>query len=292
MSKDPAILFYYKDFDSDTADWEADAIGWYVRLLIFQSGNGYVPSDIEGLAQVARVRFSDYQLFCDRWARRLACKFEAHSEGKLYNKFLSEVQLKRKSGAIKKSVLAVFGNFIKSTELSLKEEKELKILFHKDTSFYDVLDAEKRKEDIILFLNNSLIKIKQRIAKPKRTQQGNEIGNVNEDITENTTITLWPDFEDFWDEYDKKIGSRSKIEPKWEILSQKTKEEIMAYIPNYKISQPEKKFRKNPETFFNNESWKDEIISSNGNKSQNNGQSNGTDFNKVLSGIDAMYGDK
>jgi uncharacterized protein YdaU (DUF1376 family) len=30
----------------------------------------------------------------------------------------------------------------------------------------------------------------------------------------------------------------------------------------------------------------------NGNKSQNNGQSNETDFNKVLSGIDAMYGGK
>jgi len=83
MSKDPAILFYYKDFDSDTADWEADAVGWYMRLLIFQSGNGYVPSGIEDLAQVARVRFSDYQTFCERWAKRLACKFETLSEGKL-----------------------------------------------------------------------------------------------------------------------------------------------------------------------------------------------------------------
>jgi hypothetical protein len=78
---------------------------------------------------------------------------------------------------------------------------------------------------------------------------------------EKAKIELWPSFEDFWDLYDKKIG-RPKAESKWDKLKQKTKEEIMSYLPAY-VSATErdnKKYRKNPTTFLNNQSWKDEII--------------------------------
>ena len=78
---------------------------------------------------------------------------------------------------------------------------------------------------------------------------------------EKAKIELWPSFEDFWDLYDKKIG-RPTAESKWDKLKQKTKEEIMSYVPAY-VSATErdnKKYRKNPTTFLNNQSWKDEII--------------------------------
>lgn len=275
MAKDPAFLFYYKDFENDTADWEADSVGWYMRLLIFQAGNGYVPSDIEQLAQVARVKFSDFKNFSDRWAIRLACKFSTLSDGKLYNKKLSKIQSERKSGAVKKSVLAVFGNFIKSTKLSLQDEKELKRAFHNEDSFYEISDPEKRKFEILNFLENQIQLNKQRYA--KRTQQGdvNENEDVNKKESENGKTTLWPNFDDFWEEYDKKVGSKPKVKSKWEKLSQKSKEEIMAYLPRYKLSKPEKQYRKNPETFFNNESWKDEIIESNGKSKQTNQNQSG-----------------
>ena len=178
MSKDPAFLFYYKDFDSDTADWEADAIGWYVRLLIFQAGNGYIPSDIEQLAQVGRVKFSEYQIFCERWAKRLACKFKTLSDERLYNPKLSKVQSERKSGAVKKSVLAVFGNYIKSNELSVSEEKYLKNEFHKNKIFYEILDDEKRKNEILKYIESIMDKLKNKNA--KRTQQEDAVADVNE----------------------------------------------------------------------------------------------------------------
>jgi len=73
-------------------------------------------------------------------------------------------------------------------------------------------------------------------------------------------IEIYPTFEDFWDEYDKKRGDRIKIQKKWEKLNQAEKEEIMVYIPNYKLSQPNKKFRKDPSTFLNQKSWNDELI--------------------------------
>lgn len=290
MSKDPAFLFYYKDFENDTADWEADEIGWYIRLLIFQAGNGYIPEDTEKIAQVARVKYSEYLKFSERWASRLACKFISLSDGKIYNRKLAKIQSERKSGAIKKSVLAVFGNFIKSSNLSATEERELKKSFHSQDHFYDILQSEERKVKILKFLNNETLLIKQRYA--KRTQQGDAIENedVNKDKVENGKITIWPDFEDFWNEYDKKIGSKPKIQSKWDKLSQKTKEEIMAYIPDYKISQPDKQFRKNPETFFNNQSWKDEIIKSNENRNNSNNHRNKSSIQGTFDAIDSMLG--
>lgn len=71
-------------------------------------------------------------------------------------------------------------------------------------------------------------------------------------------------FNQFWDLYDKKVGDRVRIKKKWDKLSNTNKKVIIKYIPLYKSSQPDKKYRKNPETFLNQKSWNDEIIQSNG----------------------------
>lgn len=79
-------------------------------------------------------------------------------------------------------------------------------------------------------------------------------------IEEESEILIYPTFEDFWNTYDKKRGDKDKIKAKWNKLKQSDKEAIMAYLPEYKLSQPDKQFRKDPETFLNNKSWNDEII--------------------------------
>lgn len=70
------------------------------------------------------------------------------------------------------------------------------------------------------------------------------------------------DFDFFWDLYDKKVGEKGKLKKKWDALNDLEREFAIKHIPNYKLSQPDKKFRKNPETYLNNKSWNDEIISS------------------------------
>lgn len=67
-------------------------------------------------------------------------------------------------------------------------------------------------------------------------------------------------FDEFWNDYDKKVGSKDKLRKKWNRIPDPEKVKIKEYIPKYKASTPDKQFRKNPETFINNESWKDEII--------------------------------
>ena len=94
----------------------------------------------------------------------------------------------------------------------------------------------------------------------KNKEQGTKKGD---------TSSILP-FSDFWDLYDKKVGSKIKLEKKWEKISEEDRAKIREYIPRYKKSQQDKMFRKNPETFLNNESWNDEII--NETKNINNGK--------------------
>ena len=66
-------------------------------------------------------------------------------------------------------------------------------------------------------------------------------------------------FSVFWELYEKKVG-RPKCEKLWSKLTIKEREECIAYIPLYKKAQPDKQYRKNPETFLRNKSWNDELI--------------------------------
>jgi hypothetical protein len=67
-------------------------------------------------------------------------------------------------------------------------------------------------------------------------------------------------FDIFWDLYDKKVGDKDKLKKKWESLQDSDRKSIIDYLPKYKTIQPDKKFRKDPQTFFNNSSWNDELI--------------------------------
>lgn len=70
-------------------------------------------------------------------------------------------------------------------------------------------------------------------------------------------------FDEFWSDYDKKVGDKEKLRRKWNKLPLADRRLIKAFIPLYKRSEPNKKYRKNPETFLNNKSWNDELIDNN-----------------------------
>ena len=82
--------------------------------------------------------------------------------------------------------------------------------------------------------------------------------------TDKNEVEIWPTFEDFWNAYNKKIGSKSNVEKKFLKLNQDTKEIIMNYIFDYVKATPDKQYRANPETFLNQKRWENEIINQNG----------------------------
>jgi hypothetical protein len=130
-------------------------------------------------------------------------------------------------------------------------------------------------------------KVKESKVNRSKVNRIEEIENENGVLIlkteESFQVEIYPTFNDFWDLYDKKTG-RDCCEKKWNKLTQKEKERIMDFIPKYKLSTPDKQFRKNPETFFNNKSWNDEIT--NNGQATKNGQQ-GFDIEAVFSIFDA-----
>lgn len=97
-------------------------------------------------------------------------------------------------------------------------------------------------------------------------QQVNTNNNEKNNKNEKNILEIYPTFNDFWNLYDKKIDLKLS-KSKWDILTQKEKEDIMNFLPAYIQSTPDKQFRKHPKTFLNNKSWNNELIT---NKSESN----------------------
>lgn len=88
---------------------------------------------------------------------------------------------------------------------------------------------------------------------------------TNKPLKQKTEKQINIDFEIFWNLYDKKVGNKVKIESLWEKLTDDERSLAINHIVPYKNSQPNKQYRKNPETYLRNKSFNDEIIDSNGN---------------------------
>ena len=125
------------------------------------------------------------------------------------------------------------------------------------------LDIEKAKRKAFSESRRNNIKGNNQHMKGHMTTH---MEDVNIDVIEYKNINI--DFEWFWNAYDKKIGDKQKLKKKWNKLTDEERQNAMNYIELYKQSQPDKQFRKNPETFLNNKSWNDEIIRTTPNNSR------------------------
>ena len=105
--------------------------------------------------------------------------------------------------------------------------------------------------------------------------------NLNLDNNQNNSLSPLPspsqtaneedeEFERFWDMYGKKVGDKAKIKTKFLKLPKAVRLKIFETLPAYVEATPERKFRKNPETYLNNKAWNDEIITDNGTRQPQN----------------------
>ena len=62
-------------------------------------------------------------------------------------------------------------------------------------------------------------------------------------------------FETVWEMYGKPVGNVEVLKEKWNSLSAKNKDSILAYIPLYVASTPEVRYRKNFENFLSERYW-------------------------------------
>jgi len=112
-----------------------------------------------------------------------------------------------------------------------------------------------KKEGVFKPLTNPLQGVKDKDMDKVLVQEKDGKGGVGEKPLRPTKHL----FSDFWDTYDKK-RSIHKAEKAWEKLNEQDRADAMAGLPEYKLSTPDKKYRKDPATWLNNRGWEDEII--------------------------------
>jgi hypothetical protein len=131
--------------------------------------------------------------------------------------------------------------------------------------FIEMIETSKNQysSNIVAIVKNTIAPTKalDKALSKHSTKHSQSTVSIDKQITiEQVTIKqINIPFETFWNLYDKKI-EKDKCESKWNKLTDKERENIINYLPKYKLSTPDKQYRKNPETFFNNKTWNDEII--------------------------------
>jgi len=130
MAKDPAALFYIDKWLIATKEMKADCRGWFLNLVMHQYDKKDLPNDIEELANLADVRFSEFKQFEQVFEQVLQHKFELNSNNRFENAFAREIIqcrkkfLDKRSEAGKISYLKKFA--LKTLKLNIKQFEFIK----------------------------------------------------------------------------------------------------------------------------------------------------------------------
>lgn len=153
-------------------------------------------------------------------------------------------------------------------------EKKGKIKYSRKTNELAIKNFVKHNPQgspkVKAFVDKELLNIKDRLligylyamdTLSQEEQEEEETKEEEEEQTKNTAnaVIVWPSFGDFWELYDKK-EDKPKCEKKWKTINQGAREKIMQHLDLYVKATPDKKYRKNPITYLNNQSWENEII--------------------------------
>jgi len=130
-NSDFAILFYIEKWLIATKGMKADCKGWYLNLILYQYKKGFLPDDIEELANYADVRVSEYEKFTQMWSQVLSQKFTKTENGTLKNDFADQILINRETFKDKRSQSGILGNLIKIYKSLFKDADYKEIAFIK-----------------------------------------------------------------------------------------------------------------------------------------------------------------
>jgi hypothetical protein len=212
MSKDPACLFFIDTWLTSTAEMDSDVRGWYLNLILHQYDKKDLPNDIEKLAILAGVKFSEFEKFKQVFEQVFKQKFELNENGRLENPVAKEILRKRELFKNKRSTAGKLSYFLKYITNKFKPKKEL-LQFIKDNVNLNEIDLKNEQVLKQVFEQMSELYI-----------NGN--GNGNGNIIKNDFI-------------DKVISEFLKVDPNYEILNKgKEREAAGKILGLYKKKYP------------------------------------------------------
>lgn len=152
MAKDPAFLFYTKDFMAGTQDMSCDEVGAYLRLLMYQHQHDSVPDDKERMMRICGI-FSESK-FDQIWLV-VKPKFN-QTDNHLVNERLNHEINKRSEYKPKKIASATLAGLISSNKTLTQEQRiEVKKAFKINdfVTFEETEIKEKIKEWFMKMVN-------------------------------------------------------------------------------------------------------------------------------------------
>jgi len=173
MAKDPAFLFYSKDWIEGTADLMPNEKGVYIDLLCYQHQRGYLPIETERLARLVGLGHDE---FLQIW-KIVESKFNRSVNGMVNQRLSNEIEARKLKGH-KNTVIGTFasllrlGNFTKAQYLHLKKNFNSKD--------FENIEKEKITERLTEWLSLCL----------KSIENGNEDENEDKDIKKRNSIKI------------------------------------------------------------------------------------------------------
>jgi len=219
MSKDPAVLFYINDWLTSTAEMDADCRGWYLNLLLHNYDKKSLPNNLEKLAVLCNVKFSEYKRFEQVFEQVLKQKFEQVENNRLSNTKTDDILKSREVFKDKRSNAGKISYVMKFFAKNYNKEYKNKplCLFVKDNFNYNI---DLKDEQVLKHMFKHLFEL-----------------YINENENENIVVNKNEDKFNFVDENKKVKLSKSQIDSLIEKYGNDGYLFMVSKLSNYKLSK-------------------------------------------------------
>lgn len=170
-SKDPAFLFYSKDWADGTAEMLPEEKGVYIDLLVHHHQHDGIPSDLKKMSRI--VRMSEKE-FLRIW-NEISYKFYEEN-GRFFNKKMLEVMGLRKEKSVKNKVIGTFASLLRLNTLKPEE--------------YTFIRNEFKCDDWLKTNENELTERLTKWLQERLSNRLKSIANANKSISNITTNYL------------------------------------------------------------------------------------------------------
>lgn len=203
--KDPAVLFYINDWLTSTAEMDADVRGWYLNLLLHNYDKTDLPNDVEKLAVLCNVKFSEYERFKQVFEQVLKQKFEHTENNRLTNLRTNDILKNREIFKYKRSNAGKVSYVMKYLAKNYNKEYKIKALkeYVKDNFDYDI---DLKNEQVLKQVFEQVFELYRNENKSNNSLDNNiELRNENfkkllVPFKQKYSIELLKSFFDYWTE--------------------------------------------------------------------------------------------
>lgn len=223
--KDPAFLFYPKDWKMGTAEYKPEEKGVYIDLLCHQHQKGSIPADPERLAMTVGLPI-DY--FMNIWdvIKENFVPLNNQMDDRLVNRKLNRLMKERHNRSRTNTITGTFASLLRTGDFSKKDIIFLKK--HFNISKFEGTDTERLTERITEWIYDCLKSI--------GNGDGDEDGNENGDVTNETNQ---PNYDLIVDFYHKHCPNLSRVQS----INDTRKGYMNARFAEYGIEKIEEVFR-------------------------------------------------